>query len=63
VTLSPRAIAALLAGVLLVVGLAFGLDWLVALVVLAIIALLTAYAVGLLARGQSEWFDREQRRR
>jgi amino acid transporter len=61
--LSWRVLVALLVVVLLIIGYAFDLAWLVALVVVATIAMLIFYALGLLARGQREWFDREQRRR
>jgi hypothetical protein len=60
---SWRAFVALLVVALLIIGYALDLAWLVAVVVVLTIALLIFYALGLLAQGQREWFDREQRRR
>ena len=55
-------LAAFAAAVVLVVAL---LDpgWAVVLVVAGIVAMAFVYAAIFLARGQSEWFEREQQRR
>jgi hypothetical protein len=49
--------------VLLIIGYAADQDWLVAITVLVIVGALVFYALNLLARGQREWFGRDQQRR
>ena len=57
-----RALLAAFAVLVLVVAL-FDPGWAVVLVVLGVVVLAFVYAAIFLAQGQSEWFDREERRR
>ena len=57
-----RALLAAFAVLVLVVAL-FDPGWAVVLVVLGVVALAFVYGAIFLAQGQSQWFDREERRR
>ena len=57
-----RALLAAFAVLVLVVAL-FDPGWAVVVVVLGVVALAFVHGASFLAQGQSQWFDREERRR